>query len=103
MPNSKEDLLRSLSVDTKVDEETFKVENEQKLAESVFAESMGGFKRKTAKIAETAFPVIKKVYEEQGDRYENVAIPITDGQQVYNIPVNLKAAYESDGKEIESV
>ena len=99
----KEDLLRSLSVDTKVDEETFKVENEQKLAESVFAESMEAFKRKTAKIAETAFPVIKKVYEEQGDRYENVAIPITDGQQVYNIPVNLKAAYESDGKEITKV
>jgi preprotein translocase subunit SecA len=51
----KEDLLRSLSVDTKVDEETFKVENEQKLAESVFAESMEAFKRKTAKIAETAY------------------------------------------------
>jgi preprotein translocase subunit SecA len=32
--------------------------------------------------------------------YENIMIPITDGKRLYNIPVNLKAAYESEGKEI---
>ena len=64
----KEDLFRSLSVDTKVDEETFKVENEQKLAESVFAESMEAFKRKTAKI-KRPFPSSRRYMEEQGDRY----------------------------------
>ena len=32
--------------------------------------------------------------------YENIMIPITDGKRMYNIPVNLKAAYETEGKEI---
>jgi preprotein translocase subunit SecA len=45
-------------------------------------------------------PVIKDVYEKQGDRYENIMIPITDGKRLYNIPVSLKLAYESEGKEI---
>jgi preprotein translocase subunit SecA len=44
--------------------------------------------------------VIKKVYEEQGDRYENIVIPITDGKKIYNVPCNLKEAYNSDSKEI---
>ena len=44
--------------------------------------------------------VIKQVYEMQGHMYENIMIPITDGKRLYNISVNLKAAYETEGKEI---
>ena len=32
--------------------------------------------------------------------YQNIMIPITDGKRMYNISVNLKAAYESECKEI---
>lgn len=58
------------------------------------------FKRKTDRMAMIANPVIKQVYENQGQMYENIMIPITDGKRMYNIPVNLKAAYESESKEI---
>ena len=47
-----------------------------------------------------AFPVIKQVYENQGAFYQNILIPITDGKRVYNISCNLKAAYESECKEV---
>ena len=57
-------------------------------------------KRKTERMAQIANPVIKQVYENQGQMYENIMIPITDGKRMYNIPVNLKAAYESESKEI---
>ena len=43
-----------------------------------------------------ANPVIKRVYEEQGDRYDNIVIPITDGKRIYNIVCNLKEASESE-------
>jgi len=49
-------------------------------------------------LAEIAQPVIKQVYENQGSMYENILIPITDGQRVYNIACNLKEAYESGSK-----
>ncbi len=32
--------------------------------------------------------------------YENILIPITDGKRMYNISCNLKAAYESESKEV---
>ena len=51
-------------------------------------------------MAQIAYPVIKQVYEQQGQQYENILIPITDGKRMFNIPVNLKAAYESEGKEV---
>ena len=61
---------------------------------------MNNFKRKTDRMAQIANPVIKQVYEMQGHMYENIMIPITDGKRLYNISVNLKAAYETEGKEI---
>ena len=58
------------------------------------------FKRKTDRMAQIAYPVVKQVYENQGHMYENILIPITDGKRVYNISCNLKNAYESECKEI---
>ena len=47
--------------------------------------------------------ITKQVYEMQGHMYENIMIPITDGKRLYNISVNLKAADETEGKEIPLV
>jgi preprotein translocase subunit SecA len=45
------------------------------------------------------FPVIKEVYETQS-RYENIAIPITDGRKMMQVIANLKKAYETKGSEV---
>jgi preprotein translocase subunit SecA len=58
------------------------------------------FKRKTERMAQIAYPVIKQVYETQGHMYENILIPITDGKRMYNISCNLKRAYETECKEV---
>ena len=84
-------------------EEEFNAKKQEDLVEIVFAKAMENFKRKTERMAQIANPVIKSVYENQGAMYENIAVPITDGKRMYNIPVNLKAAYETEGKEIVKV
>ena len=70
------------------------------LEEKAFEAVMDHFRRRIDRLAEVAVPVIKKVYEEQGDRYENILVPITDGRLVYNIKTNLKEAYESESKAV---
>jgi preprotein translocase subunit SecA len=47
-----------------------------------------------------AFPVIKDVYEKQGDRYERIVVPFTDGIKTLQVVTNLKEAYESEGKKL---
>jgi len=96
--NMKLDLLRVMALDIPFKESDMKGMKEQELIEAVTDKAFETFKRKTERLAEIAQPVIKQVYENQGSMYENILIPITDGQRVYNIACNLKEAYESGSK-----
>ncbi len=96
----KMDLLQTLAMETPFTEEEFRNEKKEKLADRAFDSAMELFKRKTERMAQIAYPVIKQVYENQGHMYENILIPITDGKRMYNISCNLKAAYDSECKEV---
>ena len=61
---------------------------------------MQNFKARMNRMAEVANPIIKQVFESQGDKFENILIPITDGKRIYNVSCNLKEAYESNAKSI---
>ena len=55
------------------------------------------FKQKTDIMAANANKVVKMVYEgPQGQMYENIMVPIEAGSRRYNIPANLKEAYETE-------
>ena len=96
----KMEVLQTLAMEVPFTEEEFRNEKKDKLAEKTFSIAMENFKRKTERLAQIANPVIKQVYEMQGHMYENILIPITDGKRMYNISCNLKAAYESESKEV---
>lgn len=96
----KMDLLRVFATDINLPEDIFRHESTENVVERVYDEVFANFKRRTDKTAEIAYPVIKKVYETQGHMYENILIPFTDGKLMYNIPVNLKEAYETEGKAV---
>ena len=98
--NVKMEMLQTLAMEVPFTEEEFIATKQEVLIEKAFDAAMANFKRKTERIATIAYPVIKQVYETQGHMYENIMIPITDGKRMFNIPVNLKAAYETEGKEI---
>jgi len=51
-------------------------------------------------LAGNALPIIKDVYEKQGERYQNIVMPFTDGRKTLQIVANLKKAYESEGSEL---
>ena len=98
--NVKMEMLQTLAMEPPFTEEEFNAKKQEDLAELTFEAAMNNFKRKTERMAQIANPVIKQVFELQGHMYENIMIPITDGKRLYNISVNLKAAYETEGKEI---
>ena len=98
--NCKMDCLQTLAMEPPFTEEEFRNEKKEALLDKTFNAAMELFKRKTDRMAQIAYPVIKQVYENQGAFYQNILIPITDGKRVYNISCNLKAAYESECKEV---
>ena len=98
--NAKMDILQTLAMEPPFTEEEFRNEKKEALADKTFSAAMELFKRKTDRMAQIAYPVIKQVYENEGAFFQNILIPITDGKRVYNISCNLKAAYESECKEV---
>ena len=96
----KEQFLKLLAMECPFTEAEYLNESHNNLAEKAFQMAIADFKRKTDRIQAVGFPVIKQVYEEQGAIYERIKVPIADGKRVYNIPCNLKEAYETEGKSV---
>ena len=96
----KMEILKTFALETPFSEEDFMNKNKEDLAGLVFDNAMEQFKKRTDHMSEIAYPVIKQVYETQGQMYENILIPITDGRKMYNISCNLKEAYETECKAI---
>ncbi len=93
-------ILKYLAMETPFTEEEFLNGKKDELITRTFNAALENYKRRTERMAQIANPVIQQVYEQQGHAYENIMIPITDGKRMYNISVNLKAAYETQSKEL---
>lgn len=96
----KNEFLKILSMECPFTVEEFTNDSHDNLAERAFQMAMADFKRKTERIQSVGWPVIKDVYENQGDRYERIMVPITDGKRIFNIPCNLKEAYDTECKSV---
>ena len=93
-------VMSSLSIDLGFDEEFFAKANKAVMAEKIQENMLATYERRMDTMLTRAYPIIKDVYEKQGAIYQNIAIPISDGRKMMTLSVNLKKAYENEGKEI---
>ncbi len=96
----KEEFLHIMAMEVPFTEEEFSNKQREQLEEEAFQAAIGNFERKTERIREVAQPIIKQVYETQGAMYERIMVPLTDGRRMYNIPCNLKEAYDTESKSV---
>jgi preprotein translocase subunit SecA len=94
------DTIRQLSVQPEVDERTYDDMTTEALSELLSQQLIAEYQRRADLMAKQALPIIKQVYETQGATYENIAIPLSDGQKILQNIVNLKRAVENEGKEV---
>jgi preprotein translocase subunit SecA len=95
------DLYRVLSTESPVKTDEFLKMNPVEITDLLYAKAISTYQNKTRIIADQVFPIIKNVYEKQSHQYENILVPFTtDGIKILQVLVNLKAAYESNGKEV---
>ena len=71
-------MIRQVAVQPSFDEATYKSASKEMLAGMVVKDFQDAYMRRIGSVAATAYPVIKRVYEEQGDKYENIYIPVSD-------------------------
>jgi preprotein translocase subunit SecA len=98
--NFKMEVYRNLGIEVPFDESTFFDTKSFKLADELFEQASVRYREKNQNLAQLALPVIKDVYENAGERYENIAIPVTDGMKTMNVLANLKKSFETEGREV---
>ncbi|MBP5799243.1 MAG: SEC-C domain-containing protein, partial [Prevotella sp.] len=96
----KEEFLHILSMEVPFSHDEFIDMPREQLTENAFQAAIGNFNRRMEKVQTVAQPIIKNVYENQGHMYERIMVPLTDGRRMYNIPCNLKEAYETESKSV---
>ena len=96
----KNDVLKVFAIEVPFNEDKFRGSKENVLSEELAQVALDTFRRRMDTLANTANPVIQKVFTEKGSMFENILIPISDGKRVYNISVNLRRAAESNCKEV---
>jgi preprotein translocase subunit SecA len=93
------DLLKEFAADSPISESDFGNLNADDLGDKLYGYIYKRYKSKCDHIAQKTYPVIKDVFEND-TRYENIAIPVTDGLKTMQAVANLKKAYEDKGKEV---
>ena len=93
------ELLKEFAADSPLSESDFGSLNNDDLGDKLYNYIYRRYKSKCDHIAQKTYPVIKDVFEND-TRYENIAIPVTDGLKTMQAVANLKKAYEDKGKEV---
>ncbi|MBT3920537.1 MAG: preprotein translocase subunit SecA [Flavobacteriaceae bacterium] len=94
------ELIRYFSISSPVNEKEFEKMDSQEIAGIIYKAALEHYQKKMIRNAETAFPVIKNVYETQKDQYKRILVPFTDGVKTLNVATDLEKAYESKGKQL---
>ena len=94
------ELIRYFSISSPVNEKEFEKMDSQEIAGIIYKASLEHDQNKMIRNAETAFPVIKNVYETQKEQYKRILVPFTDGVKTLNVATDLEKAYQSKGKQL---
>ncbi len=93
------DLMKEFAADSPISQADFGTLSDDELGDRLYSYIYKRYKAKCDHIARKTYPVIKDVFENDS-RYENIAIPVTDGLKTMQAVANLKKAYDDKGKEV---
>ena len=93
-------LIGALHIESPVSEEEFKKENQATLVEKVYEESLKNYTQRLNKTSEIAYPVIKRIHEDESATFTNIVVPFTDQKRNIRVVANLEKSYASEGTEV---
>jgi preprotein translocase subunit SecA len=92
------ELLKAFSIDAPFSQEEFNSKNVEDLSAKVFEAAYKHYKEKNDMVAGMVFPVVKDVYLNPNNQFENIVTPFTDGLRNIQVVANLKKCYDTQGR-----
>ncbi len=95
-----ETLMARFSIDPGFDAQFYERSKSDDIVSALCHHMLECYQRRMQALVEKLSPIVKQVYEKQGNMYKNIAIPVSDGRKVITLSVDLEKAYKSEGREI---
>ncbi len=97
----REESMTMLGLDPEMSADEFKIAPVETLVQSLQSEVHEKYYRKKENITTTLLPIIKNVYDAEGQRYKRISIPFSDGRsRMLPISADIEPAVKSHGKSI---
>lgn len=94
------ELIRYFSITSPVTQAEFEKLSEMEITGKVYKAASAYYTEKTERSAREAFPIIADVYQREGNTFERIVVPFSDGIKSLNVVTDLKKAYESNGAQL---
>ncbi len=94
------EMIRYFSITAPVTAAEFEKLSEMEITGKAYKEAMVYYTEKTERSGREAFPIIANVYEQEGNKFERIIVPFSDGIKTLNVVTDLKKAYDSHGAQL---
>ncbi|MBT8267283.1 MAG: preprotein translocase subunit SecA, partial [Bacteroidia bacterium] len=94
------ELIRYFSMSSPISQSEFNNMTAQDISQKIYKAAFEHYMEKMERNADLAFPVIKNVYETQGDKFKRIVVPFTDGIKTLQVVTDLQKAFETNGKQL---
>jgi preprotein translocase subunit SecA len=93
-------VLHFFGYSTHIDKHHFDTAKSDTLIDELYHEAYTHYQEKNAKIAETAYPILKDIHQTHGATINEIGVTFTDGKKMIGIVCDLAKTVESKGKEM---
>lgn len=94
------ELIRYFSITSPVTQVEFEKLSEMEITGKVYKAASTYYTEKTERSAREAFPIIAEVYQREGNTFERIVVPFSDGIKSLNVVTDLKKAFETNGAQL---
>ncbi len=92
--------IKNFGIESPFSDQQFNNGKEDDLIQQLFDAAQAHYIEKAHIIAEQAFPVVRDVYKNPNNTFENIVTPFSDGIRGVQVMANLKKAYDTKGREL---
>lgn len=94
------EMLKVYGIESGLTEKDFFNMRADEITAAIYDQIRKYYKEKQEYTSQRVYPIIRDIYENHTYRYENIAVPVTDGIKTLQVLANIKKSYQTRGKEI---
>jgi preprotein translocase subunit SecA len=92
--------IKNFGIESPFDQQQFSNGKSDDLVQKLFDAAQAHYIERMHNIAEQAFPVVRDVYQNPNNTFENIVTPFSDGIRGVQVMANLKKAFETKGRDL---